>query len=425
MANSSKIKRTYKYRLYPNVTQDKRLDLLFWQGRKVWNEAIAGREAYWDLYGKYPNMKALSRQRSEFCAMRKAPIDEREFEFNRIHLLPYNTVDDITRRLTKSYNQYFQRLAWFKQGKWPDMPGKPKFRNRYTFKSLGYKYGSGCKFIPTSDGWGKLYIANVGEIRIRYHRDLPEGAVIKMVIVKREATGKWFAYCQIEMPTALLSQCGPDAVGLDFGLMRLATLSDGTEIDNPRWLREAHRELRIAERRKSRRKKGSARRNKARVQVAKLHEKVANQRRDYYFKVVSEMVSKYSLIAVEDLNVQFMLKNKHLARSASDAGLMQFRDILLDKAKLAGVGVVMVNPAYTSQTCSDCGEIVQKSLKERIHRCVSCGLELDRDVNAARNILQIAVKGAGSAPRGVTQANRSNVLREAHKPMAVATVPVS
>jgi putative transposase len=148
----------------------------------------------------------------------------------------------------------------------------------------------------------------------------------------------------------------------------------------------------------SRRKRGSNRRRKSVQKLARLHEKVANQRRDIAHKTARALVNEYDLIAHEDLQVKNMVKNRHLSKSIKDAGWNLFFNVLSSKAEEAGRQVVKVPPAYTSQICSGCGELVKKTLAVRTHRCPACGLVLDRDVNAARNVLIIAL--ASSKPKG-------------------------
>jgi len=175
------------------------------------------------------------------------------------------------------------------------------------------------------------------------------------------------------------------------GVSAFAATSDGEIFEAPNTYRKAEKRLKRAQREVSRRKKGSNRRRKAVRKLAKTHEKVANQRRDIAHKTARILVNKYDLIAHEDLQVNNMLKSHHLAKSIQDAGWNLFFNILASKAEEAGRQVVNVPPAYTSQICSDCGQIVKKNLAERTHKCPECGLILDRDVNAARNILKIAL----------------------------------
>jgi putative transposase len=202
----------------------------------------------------------------------------------------------------------------------------------------------------------------------------------------------------IEMPDPVVDEHPGPAVGIDLGLHSLLAISDGATVENPRWLRRSLAQLRVVQRRKDRRKQGSQRRRKAAAQVARLHEQIANQRRDFWHKTTRLLVNTYGLIALEDLPLKFMTANHHLALSAHDAGLGEFQHLLAYKAAKAGTLVVTVNPAYTSQACSDCGVIVQKDLSVRVHTCPHCGFTADRDVNAARNILFLAVNPARTGP---------------------------
>jgi putative transposase len=195
---------------------------------------------------------------------------------------------------------------------------------------------------------------------------------------------------------------GKPAVGGDMGLLRLLTLSDGTLIDNPRWLRDALDELRRAQRRLARAKKGSQNRKDKRLIVAKLHEHIKNQRHDFWHKTTHTLVHSYGLIVLENLSLDFMLRNGNLSQSAHDAGLGLFRQLLDYKAAEAGSHVTTVNAAYTSQVCSGCGAIVEKGLSVRVHKCPDCGLEIDRDLNAARNILALAFSPPGSGGQALT-----------------------
>jgi putative transposase len=193
-------------------------------------------------------------------------------------------------------------------------------------------------------------------------------------------------------------------VGIDVGLLRLLTLSDGTELDNPRWLRSSLQQLRRAQRKLSRRPKGSRRRRKARQQVALLHEPVANTRKDFWHKTTRTLVNAYGAMALEELSLNFMLQNGHLSLSAHDAGLGRFDALLDSKAGNAGCQIVRVDPAYTSQACSGCGALVKKDLSVRVHCCPHCGLVIDRDLNAARNIFKLAFECARIGRSGVNVA---------------------
>jgi putative transposase len=171
----------------------------------------------------------------------------------------------------------------------------------------------------------------------------------------------------------------------------LLAFSDGTLVDNPRWLRNSLKRLRVLNRKLARQKKGSTNWRQTAARIARLHGKIANQRRDFWHKMTRQLVNQYDLICIENLTLGFMTANRHLALSAHDAALGEFRNMLAYKAEEAGRQVVSVPPQYTSQLCSECGTIVTKSLNVRVHQCAACGLKIDRDVNAARNILTLGL----------------------------------
>ncbi len=199
------------------------------------------------------------------------------------------------------------------------------------------------------------------------------------------------------MPIEPLPPTGQET-GIDVGLKVFLVTAGGQVIDNPRHYRTAEQQLAKAQRRVSRRKKGSKRRKKAVAQCAKKHQQVRRQRTDFHHKTALHLVRQYDVIYLEDLQVRNMVRNRHLAKSISDAGWARFRSILADKAVWAGKRVGAVPAQYTSQECSGCGERVPKSLSVRTHVCPCCGLVIDRDENAAVNILR-----AGQARQALTQ----------------------
>lgn len=374
--------KSYEYRVYPRKWEIEKLDQMLWQGRLVYNQALEVCISTYKETGK--GIKAIN-QWSYFRDWRK----------QEGILLNASSLQHILRRLDKSYAAFFRRI---KAG---ETPGHPRFKGRGRFNSLEYTYGDGIKLsFDKVLNRPFLYIQNIGDLKIKLHRPIPAGAVIKYAIIKRKASG-WYVCFQLNTPDVVPSIHTGPAVAGDVGLMHLLTLSDGSVIENPRWLRASLIDLNRAQRRLSRRKKGSKRREKARKQVALLHEHIANIRKDFWHKTTSNLINTYSAIAIEDLSPKFMIQNHGLALSASDAGLGIFHTLLDCKAEKAGVEIVRVNPAYTSQVCSDCGNLVGKSLSIRMHMCPHCGLIIDRDLNAARNIYQVAFNSAWIGPSGV------------------------
>ncbi len=236
---------------------------------------------------------------------------------------------------------------------------------------------------------GKLYLSKVGDIKIKLHR--PIKGQIKTLTITKEADG-WYACFSVEVTVRKTApKLVRSAVGVDVGLESFATLSDGTQIENPRWFRKAEKKLALHQRNLSRKQLKSLNRDKQRDKVAKLHKKTANQRKDFQHKVSRQLVEGNDLIAYEDLNVRGMVKNRHLAKSISDAGWRQFIAFVCYKAEEAGSMAVAVNPFSTSIDCSGCGFPVEKTLAQRIHKCPNCGLEIPRDWNAALNIRKLGL----------------------------------
>jgi putative transposase len=225
----------------------------------------------------------------------------------------------------------------------------------------------------------------------------PLGGQVKTVSIKRDGD-QWYVCFSCEVAASPLPETDT-ATGIDLGLLHFATLSDGTTMENPRHLRRGLKKLKRAQQQLARARQGSHRRARAKGRVARLHRKVRNQRADFCHKAARQVVNTYGTLVFEDLAVRNMGQNHCLALSISDAGWGQFIQFCSDKAASAGRRVLFVDPRYTSQVCSGCGAIARKELSERWHSC-PCGCELDRDHNAAINILRLGrSQQAGSACR--------------------------
>ena len=257
--------------------------------------------------------------------------------------------------------------------------GFPRYQARTRYRSFTYKeFGNGAALDN-----GFLVLAKIGRIAARWSRPI-EGTV-KTVTISREADGWYVCFSCADIPIQPLPGVG-QKTGIDLGLEAFATLADGTRIFSPGWYRKAERALKTAQRRVSRRKKGSHRRRKAVALLATAHQRVRRQRRDFHHKTALSLVRDNDMIYHEDLQTANMVRNHYLAKSIQDAGWAAFLSILTYKAACAGRRVVAVPPAFTSQTCSGCGVMVSKGLSVRWHSCPECGTSLHRDQNAARNI---------------------------------------
>lgn len=281
---------------------------------------------------------------------------------------------DVVRRVDLAFHAFFRRV---KAG---EKPGYPRFRGRDRFDSVTYR----------QNGWkldGRyLTLRFVGRVKIHLARPI-EGAV-KAVTLKRDRCGDWFVAFSCEHVEARPLPDTGTVVGVDVGLMSFLATSDGRTVANPRPYRLAERRLSRAQRRRAKMRRGGTRYRRHSRTVAVLQRKTARVRRDFHFKTALDLVRRYDLIAAEDLNIRGLARTR-LAKSVTDAGWGQFLDIVRFKAEDAGRAFVVVDPRGTSQVCSGCGcePTERKTLAVRIHECSDCGLVLDRDVNAARNIL--------------------------------------
>jgi putative transposase len=217
---------------------------------------------------------------------------------------------------------------------------------------------------------------------------------IKTLTLHRSSTGKWYACFSVESEPTRLPEC-PEHVGIDVGLKTFATLSDGRAIENPRFFRTEEKALAKVQRKQSQLAKGSPERKKHRKAVARVHERIKFRRNNFTHQESRRIVDSYGVICVEDLEVNCLSHNHCLAKSIHDASWSGFFDKLFSKAEEAGRMALKVNPAYTSQDCSRCHHRQVMPLSERIYQCPCCLLSLDRDLNAALNILAVGLHSLG------------------------------
>ena len=388
-------RKSFKYKLDPTLEQQAKLAWTLRRCCELYNAALQERREAWRMRHVALSYYDQQNQLPAIKALRP--------EYRDIHT---HVLQDVVRRLDTAMHAFFRRV---KAG---EKAGYPRFQGQNRYHSFTYgEYANGARL----DG-GVLSLSKIGRVALRLHRPL-EGTP-KTVTISREADG-WFACISCtEVPCQPLPLTGQET-GIDVGLKAFLTLADGSQIANPRHERKAEKALAKAERRKDRRKKGSKRRRKAVLLLRKKHQKVARQRRDFQHKTALALVRQYDTIYLEELHIANLTKAPEskpdpekpghylpngatakagLNKSIHDTGWYQFRTILVFKAAYAGKQAVAVPAAYTTQDCSGCGERVQKSLSIRTHVCPSCGLVLDRDENAALNILRAgqARQGAGT-----------------------------
>ncbi|MBK1669089.1 hypothetical protein CKO28_13705 [Rhodovibrio sodomensis] len=380
-------KRAYKYRIYPNAAQVAGLEAMLGAFCDLYNAGLQQRIEAWRRHRI--GLRYLD-QAAELKAVRAA--DDRLAGFS------YSAEQQVLRRLNKAFESFFRRL---KRG---EKPGFPRFQAKSRSHSAEFRVGDGLT-LKTSGRIGCTGIP--GEIKVKWHRGFPEGARTGTAVLSRSA-GKWYVTFLLTLPDESPEPADRPAVGLDLGLSSLVATSDGDTVAAPRWARAAQQKTRRLQRRLSRCQRRSKRRTKVKRDLARHHARVANRRRDLLHKLSRDLVDRHGLIAIEDLSVD-RLSRSMLARSIHDAAWTQLRRSLEYKAESAGVRVIAVDPRGTSQICSACGvpPPVPKTLAQRRHDCAACGVSLDRDVNAARNILQRAItypdQGPGAGLRTSSQ----------------------
>ena len=236
--------------------------------------------------------------------------------------------------------------------------------------------------------YDKLWLSKIGEIPFIMHRNI-EGR-IKQITIKHHSSGKWYASVIAETKEEIKPIQNKNKIGIDLGTMNYAYDSDGNHSDNPKHLDTSLKKLQKEQKRLSKKKKSSQNRIKQKIKVARIYEKIVNQRDDFLHKLSHYYINNYGYIAVEDLQISNMIRHPYLAKSISDASWSRFIQMLCYKAERAGCTVVKIEPRGTTQKCSGCGKEVHKELWNRTHKC-ECGLEIDRDYNSAMNILKRAL----------------------------------
>ncbi len=361
--------KTFEYRLFPNRSQRALLLSCLAESRRLYNEMLEILKAHYEKSGEFLGRYDLTHR----------------FKGRGGEHVPQSTVQALADRLDKALKR-FLRLRKLGQ-----KAGFPRFKGANRWHSIRLRqYGPGRDAYLDPDT-GRLRVPKKlgSRLKVKLHRPL-EGTPKTAHLVRR-ADGHWYVLIVCDLGDAPPKRDGA-AVGLDVGLTHFVADSEGRVVENPRCFKRGAKRLRRAQRMIARRKKGSNRRRKASRQAARQHLKIARRRKDHAHKTARKYVDAYAFIAVEDLRVENMLKNRHLARAIADAGWSAFIDILKLKAENAGVRVIAVSPRYTSQRCSGCGGMVRKSLSVRTHVCGSCGYAADRDLNAAQNILRAGMR---------------------------------
>ncbi len=350
--------RTFEYRLRPSKAQEHALMKTLIASRKMYNACLEELITHYQETGTYLHLYEQDKRHGK-----EAHPD-----------LPAVVVDTTLKRLHRSFTNFFRGL---KEGR---NIGFPRFKGANAWNTMQFRDAANC----LDNGRFRAPKHCGGRIRVIVHRPL-EGTFKFARIVLRPSG--WYLQCICETTQGPLPH-KENAVGLDMGIRYLVADSHGQITDNPKHAKKSAKKLARAQRKLATCKRGSHRRKKVKHLVARIHERIANQRKDTLHKASHHYVKHYQTIVIEDLQVSNMVRNHCLAFAIADASWGMFRHYLEAKAESAGRQVIAVRPHYTSQQCSSCGAYVEKSLSVRTHVCPFCGSIADRDENAARNILQ-------------------------------------
>ncbi len=364
------------------------LDLNNEQRAACLKHAGASRFAYnWGL-SRSIEVYRTTGKRPSAAVLHKELVRLKQTDYPWMYEVSKCALQEALRDLDTAYKHFFRRLALKKQGLFKGKVGFPQFKKKS--KTLGsFRFPEGKKIHVSPDA---LFLPRLGRLRLHEHGYIPTNTKVLNATVSEKA-GRWFVSVQVEEEQEKPVTTATTAIGVDLGIKTLASCSDGTVFENPRALKHAQKKLRRLDRAKSRRKKGSKNRYKARKTLAKLHARIAHIRADVTHKLTSHLATQYALVAIEDLHVNGMLKNHKLAQAVSDSNFGEIRRQLEYKAAWHGTHIITIDRFYpSSKTCSGCGYIKPElSLQERTFVCECCGMVLDRDLNAALNLRNVAV----------------------------------
>ena len=369
------VTRTYKFRIFPSKSVAKKLGSTLRACNFLYNSELEYEE---QLY--YSEERFVGRDELNLLIPDWRVINP---DLKKVHSQVLQNVSD---RLVKSFENFFGRVKRDEKAGFPRFKSKDRY-DSFTFPQKGFKLEG-----------NKLKLSKIGLVNVKLHRNVK--GRIKTSTIKKTCTNKWFACFSVEEEKETKQYKPNKSIGIDVGLNSFYADSEGNKVDNPRWLKKSEERLKLLQRQHSKKQKESKNRKKSRLKIAKLHEKVVNQRNDFLHKQSRKLVNSYFLIAVEKLSIKNMVKNRYLAKSISDAGWRKFLQFLSYKAEEAGGRIVEVNARGTSQRCI-CGNEVKKSLSVRAHKCSKCGRNLDRDVMSAILIKASALKEHTAGTAGI------------------------
>lgn len=364
------MRKTYKYRIYLTNGQRRILNTMLEECRWVYNQTLEAREFAYEQSikcGLYDTQAMLPGWKEQRPALK---------------LVHSQVLQNVQVRVDLAFQAFFRRV---KEG--AEDVGYPRYKKFDRYRSITYpQYGNGV-VIRGND----LVVSKIGRVKVVWHR--PVKGEIKTVSLKRSRTNKWYVSFSVEVEPRRLPPTA-HVVGVDMGLESFLTTSDGEKVENPRFFRRDEADLKRAQKLKDAAKnaqKWGENRHRKKA-LSRIHERIRFRREDFAHKRSRELIDRYQVIAFEELEPQQMGRNRGMRKSIADVAWTQLIEYTCNKAEEAGRMVVLINPRNTSKMCSSCGELVEKDLSVRVHECPHCGLVLDRDRNAAINILRLGLQ---------------------------------
>lgn len=358
------VNKSFKYRIYPTKSQEELLSRTFGCVRVIWNACVESFNSYDKETNPDPKIPS------------KLDLVEDKPWLNEVSAA---TLQQKQRDFIEFSKQYFSKNRKKKIN-------KPRFKNKYDHQSFKLP----AQKFKLKDN--KIRLEKIGYVKIVIDKTIPENSRFISCAVSKDKSGRYFASILVETEQTYKPKTGKSA-GVDLGIKTLATLSDGTIINNPHFLRKNQARLARLQQHLSRKQKGSNRRRKCKLKIARLYRKISDKRSFYMHNLTTMLVGNYDVICIEDLNTSGMLKNHNLAGSISDVSFSMFRSQLEYKCSWYGKDLVIIDRFYpSSKTCSCCGwKNENLKLSDRVFKCNNCGSELDRDLNAAINIKRVGV----------------------------------
>lgn len=367
------MRKSFKYKAIVSSSTAHRASEILLLCRILYNLAIQERRLEYVNFKNHFALLPKDKQRKRLSAFDQAnQLKELKELFPEFKQVPSQALQDVTERVGKAHSASY--IIYKKTGKFtrPRYKGKDRYKS-FTLKQSGWKLEGRY-----------LRVTGVGVFKLRLSR--PILGDIKTITISRSCDEWYVSFSCDNVPAVIPIGPAKQAIGIDLGLTHFYTDSEGNKVANPRYLKKSADSLSEAQRALAKKKRGSKNRIKCKQQLSKKHRKVSNSRRDFHYKTAKRLVANFHTIVMEDLNIKGLLKDEY-NKSIHDVGWGNFEAILIAKAEEAGRIVLLVDPKYTSQDCSECGARVKKDITEREHVC-PCGARMCRDVNAARNIVK-------------------------------------